>query len=62
VRAWKKGAVAPAKGSVFRVAPPLSINAGEVDELAHILADSIRELQDELSARSPSIAVSTPAE
>lgn len=51
-RAWKKGAVAPAAGSVFRVAPPLSINAAEVDELADILAASIRELQDELS-RSP---------
>jgi putrescine aminotransferase len=56
VRAWKRGAVAPAKGSVFRVAPPLSINAGEVDELAQILADSIRELQDELSKRSAAIA------
>jgi putrescine aminotransferase len=55
IRAWKKGAVAPAKGSVFRVAPPLSINAAEVDELAHILAESLKELQDELS-RSPRTA------
>ncbi|MCI3953546.1 MAG: aminotransferase class-III, partial [Burkholderiales bacterium] len=55
VRAWKRGAVAPAHGSVMRVAPPLSISAPEVDELAHILADSIRELQDELS-RSPRTA------
>ena len=51
-RAWNRGAVAPAAGSVFRVAPPLSINAAEVDELAHILAGSIKEVQDELS-RSP---------
>lgn len=52
LRAWKKGAVAPAKGSVFRVAPPLCITAAQVDELANILGESIRELQDELS-RSP---------
>ena len=52
VRAWKKGAVAPVAGSVFRVAPPLSINAAEIDELAGILGDAIRELQDDLS-RSP---------
>jgi putrescine aminotransferase len=52
VRAWRKGAVAPASGSVFRVAPPLSINPAEVDELASILAESIREVQDEVS-RSP---------
>ena len=52
VRAWHRGAIAPAAGSVFRVAPPLSIKPEEVDELAHIMADSIRELQDELS-RSP---------
>lgn len=52
LRAWKKGAVAPVNGSVFRAAPPLSITAAEVDELAHILGESIRELQDELS-RSP---------
>ena len=58
VRAWKRGAVAPAHGSVMRVAPPLSISAPEVDELAHILADSLRELQDEVS-RSPRTAVAT---
>jgi len=51
-RAWERGAVAPAAGSTFRVAPPLSINAAEVDELAAILAGAIRDVQDELS-RSP---------
>ncbi len=51
-RAFRKGAVAPAAGSVFRVAPPLSIKEAEVDELAHILGESIREVQDEVS-RSP---------
>jgi putrescine---pyruvate transaminase len=50
VIAWKRGAVAPARGSVLRVAPPLSINAAEVDELARILADSINEMYDEVSA------------
>src|SRR6185436_18457831 len=32
VRAFKRGAIAVAVGSVLRVAPPLSINAAEVDE------------------------------
>jgi len=59
-RAWNRGAVAPAAGSVFRVAPPLSINAAQVDELAHILAASIQEVQDELS-RSPRTAVTASA-
>jgi putrescine aminotransferase len=51
-RAWERGAVAPAANSVFRTAPPLSITAAEVDELADILAGSIRDVQDEVS-RSP---------
>lgn len=59
-RAWNRGAVAPAANSVFRVAPPLSINAAEVDELAHILAGSVREVQDELS-RSPRTTAAAPA-
>ena len=49
IRAWKRGAVVPAKGSVLRVAPPLSISAAEVDELAQILARSLHELQEEIS-------------
>ncbi len=60
LRAWKRGAVAPARGSVFRFAPPLSINAGEVDELAQIIGDSIREVQDEVS-RSPRTAAAAQA-
>jgi putrescine aminotransferase len=51
-RAWERGAIAVAAGSVLRVAPPLSINAAEVDELAQILGDSMCDLQDEVS-RSP---------
>jgi len=53
MRAWKRGAVVVASGTVLRVAPPLSINAAEADELAQIIGDSLRELQDEVS-RSPS--------
>ena len=52
VRAWQRGAVVAAGGSVLRAAPPLSIDAGEVDELAQIIGASLRDLQDELS-RSP---------
>jgi len=52
VRAFKRGAVVAAGAGVMRVAPPLSINAAEVDELAQIMGDSLRELQDELT-RSP---------
>jgi 4-aminobutyrate aminotransferase-like enzyme len=52
LRAWTRGAIAVAGGSVLRIAPPLCIEAAEVDELARILGDSIGELQDELS-RSP---------
>jgi L-2,4-diaminobutyrate transaminase len=58
--AWKRGAIAVAAGSVLRVAPPLCINSGEVDELAQILGDSLRELQDEVS-RSPMTAAAVPA-
>ena len=53
MRAWKRGAVVVASGTVLRVAPPLSINAAEADELAQIIGDSLRELQDDVS-RSPS--------
>jgi putrescine---pyruvate transaminase len=59
VRAWKRGAVAAAGGSVLRAAPPLSIDAAEVDELARILGDSIRELQDELSLSPATLATAS---
>jgi putrescine---pyruvate transaminase len=60
VRALKRGAVVAAGGSVLRVAPPLSIKPDEVDELAQIMGDSLRELQDELS-RSPATLAATSA-
>jgi putrescine---pyruvate transaminase len=59
IRAWEKGAVAPAKGRIFRVAPPLSIRAAEVDELAHILSESLKDLQDELSGSVHSTRAAT---
>jgi adenosylmethionine-8-amino-7-oxononanoate aminotransferase len=31
---------------VFRLAPPLCISATEVDELAHLVAETVRDLQD----------------
>jgi putrescine aminotransferase len=48
-RAWDRGAVAVAAGGVMRIAPPLCINAAEVDELAQILGDALHDVQDELS-------------
>ena len=42
--------VAPGRFSTTTDAPPLSINAAEVDELAQILADSVREVHDEVSS------------
>ena len=53
VRAWKRGAVAVAARQRAAGRAAAVINAAEVDELAQILGDSMRELQDELS-RSPS--------
>jgi putrescine aminotransferase len=53
-RALNKGYIAVAKDSVFRLAPPLCISAAEVDELAQLVGETVRELQDEVtrSARS----------
>jgi adenosylmethionine-8-amino-7-oxononanoate aminotransferase len=47
-KAWDRGAIVYARGSVIRLAPPLSINAREVDELVGIVADSVGELQRDL--------------
>ena len=60
MRAWQRGAIIVTGTSVLRAAPPLSINAAEVDELAHIIGASLRELQDELS-RSPARIATAPA-
>jgi putrescine aminotransferase len=60
MRAWKRGALPFARGSVLRLAPPLCIDAAQVDELAEIVCASIAELQDELSAaRKDRVAATT---
>ena len=48
-KAWDRGAIVYARGTVLRLAPPLCITAGEVDELVSIVADSISSLQDDLA-------------
>jgi putrescine aminotransferase len=50
MKAWKRGALPFARGSVLRLAPPLCIDAAQVDELADIICACIEELQDELAA------------
>jgi putrescine aminotransferase len=47
-KAWDRGAIVYVRGSVLRLAPPLSITAQEVDQLVGIVADSIEELEREL--------------
>ncbi|MGH7278135.1 MAG: aspartate aminotransferase family protein [Candidatus Rokuibacteriota bacterium] len=46
-KAWDRGAIVYVRGTVLRLAPPLSINPDEVDQLVGIVTDSIRELQTE---------------
>lgn len=50
-KAWDRGAIVFAKGTVLRLAPPLCITAAEVDQLVAIVADSIDELGRELTRR-----------
>jgi putrescine---pyruvate transaminase len=42
---WERGAILYARGSVVRLAPPLCITPGEVDQLVAIVADSISTLE-----------------
>jgi adenosylmethionine-8-amino-7-oxononanoate aminotransferase len=48
-KALDNGYIAVAKDSVFRLAPPLCISAAEVDELAELVGETVRELQDEVT-------------
>jgi len=48
-KAWERGAIIYARGTVLRLAPPLCITAGEVDELVAIVADSVDSLQRDLA-------------
>jgi putrescine---pyruvate transaminase len=47
--AWDRGAIIYARGTVLRLAPPLCITAGEVDELVAMVADSVGALQREVT-------------
>jgi putrescine---pyruvate transaminase len=48
-KAWDRGAIVYARGSVLRLAPPLCITKEEVDQLVGIVADSIDELQRDIA-------------
>ena len=48
-KAWDRGAIVYARGSVLRLAPPLCITPAEVDQLVAIVAASIEELETELT-------------
>jgi len=50
-KAWDRGAIVYARGSVLRLAPPLCITAEEVDALADMVAASVKDLDRELAAR-----------
>ncbi|HSF02475.1 MAG TPA: aminotransferase class III-fold pyridoxal phosphate-dependent enzyme, partial [Solirubrobacterales bacterium] len=48
-KAWERGAIVYARGSVVRLAPPLCISAEEVDQLVDVVTGSIDELEAELT-------------
>ncbi|MCC6534074.1 MAG: aspartate aminotransferase family protein [Burkholderiales bacterium] len=52
MRAWQRGVIPFARGSVLRLAPPLCIDAAQVDELAALMCECVEELQDAVSAQS----------
>jgi putrescine---pyruvate transaminase len=47
-KAWDRGAIIYARGTVLRLAPPLCITPGEVDQLVGMVADSVDSLQRDL--------------
>jgi adenosylmethionine-8-amino-7-oxononanoate aminotransferase len=48
-KAWDRGAIVYARGTVLRLAPPLCITRDEVDSLVGIVADSIDDLERSLA-------------
>ncbi len=48
-KAWDRGAIVYARGTVLRLAPPLCITAEEVDTLVAIVADSVDALERDLA-------------
>ena len=49
-KAWDRGAIIYARGTVLRLAPPLCITAAEVDELVAVVADCVDSLQRDVAA------------
>jgi putrescine---pyruvate transaminase len=47
-KAWDRGAIVYARGSVLRLAPPLCITREEVDTLVDIVAASVKELDADI--------------
>jgi putrescine aminotransferase len=50
-KTWDRGAIVYARGSVVRLAPPLCITGDEVDQLVRVVADSVEELERDLTGR-----------
>ena len=48
-KAWDRGAIVYARGSVLRLAPPLCITPAEVDQLVEIVADSLGDLSRDMA-------------
>jgi putrescine aminotransferase len=48
-KAWERGAIVYARGSVLRLAPPLCISQDEVDQLVGVVADSVGALQRDVA-------------
>ena len=44
-KAWDRGAIVYARGSVLRLAPPLCISGEEVEQLVGVVAESLEDLQ-----------------
>ena len=49
-KTWERGVIAYARGTVVRLAPPLCITREEVDHLAAVVAESVHELEREVTA------------
>jgi 4-aminobutyrate aminotransferase-like enzyme len=49
-KAWDRGAIIYARGTVLRLAPPLCITLAEVDELVAVVADCVDSLQRDVAA------------
>jgi adenosylmethionine-8-amino-7-oxononanoate aminotransferase len=48
-KAWDRGAIIYARGTVLRLAPPLCITPDEVDALVAVVADSVDSLERDLA-------------